>query len=206
MGVRDRDALARACDLGVAMQLTNVARDVREDAAAGRLYLPLDWLEEAGIDPEKFLSSPRPEPGLVAIVRRLLAEADRLYARGEAGVSALPADCRPGILAARHIYAAIGGRVEAAGDRLLDRRARTSSGEKLALAGLALARSVGYGVMPGSAVLHAPALPEAAYLVEAAMVRTPGATEWGDGRAGKVMAIFAQLEAQDRGRGQGLAV
>ena len=62
------------------------------------------------------------------------------------------------------------------------------------------------GLVPGSAILHAPALPEAAYLVEAAMVRTPGATEWGDGRAGKVMAIFAQLEAQDRGRGQGLAV
>ena len=121
-------------------------------------------------------------------------------------MGALPADCRPGILAARHIYAAIGRRVEAAGDASLGRRARTTGGEKLALAGLALARSVGYGVMPGSAVLHAPPLPEAAYLVEAAAVSSPAATAWGDGRAGTVMAIFAQLEAQDRGRGQGLAV
>ena len=51
MGVRDADALARACDLGVAMQLTNIARDVGEDALEGRLYLPTDWLEDAGIDP-----------------------------------------------------------------------------------------------------------------------------------------------------------
>ncbi len=206
MGVRDRDALARACDLGVAMQLTNIARDVGEDAAAGRIYLPLEWLEAAGIDPEAFLSSPQADPGLVAMVRRLLGEARALYDRGEAGVSALPADCRPGILAARHIYAAIGHRVEAAGDRLLERRARTTGGEKLALAGLALARSVGYGVLPQSAVLHAPPLPEARYLVEAAAEGRYPANEWGDGRSGTVIAILAQLEAKDRGRGPGFAV
>jgi phytoene synthase len=206
MGVRDRDALARACDLGVAMQLTNIARDIGEDAAAGRIYLPLDWMAEAGIDPEAFVSAPCPGPELVAIVRRLLGEASVLYARGEAGVAALPADCRPGILAARHIYAAIGRRVEAAGDELLQRRARTSGGEKLALAGLALARSVGTGVMPRSAVLHAPPLPEAAYLVEAAAIDRAPATAWGDGRAGTVIGILAQLEAQDRGHGQGLVV
>jgi len=48
MGARDPQALARACDLGSAMQLTNIARDVGEDARAGRLYLPLLWLREAG--------------------------------------------------------------------------------------------------------------------------------------------------------------
>jgi phytoene synthase len=206
MGVRDRDALARACDLGVAMQLTNIARDVGEDAAAGRLYLPLDWLEEAGIDPRAFLAAPQAGPALLAIVRRLLGDAADLYARGEAGAGALPADCRPGILAARHIYAAIGRRVVAAGDALLERRARTSGGEKLALAALAMARSVGYGVMPGSAVLHAPPLPEVAFLVEAAAVDRAPETAWGDGRSGALIGIFAQLEAQDRGRGQGLAV
>ncbi len=51
MGVRSPDALARACDLGVAMQLTNNARDVGEDARAGRIYLPLRWLREAGHEP-----------------------------------------------------------------------------------------------------------------------------------------------------------
>ena len=60
MRVRDADALARACDLGVAMQLTNIARDVGEDARAGRLYLPLDWIEEAGLTPEQFMAVPMP--------------------------------------------------------------------------------------------------------------------------------------------------
>ncbi len=55
MRVRDRDALARACDLGVAMQLTNIARDVGEDAHEGRLYIPTDWMTDAGLDPEAFL-------------------------------------------------------------------------------------------------------------------------------------------------------
>ena len=63
MGVRDADALARACDLGVAMQLTNIARDVGEDARAGRLYLPLDWLREAGLDPAAFLADACAERG-----------------------------------------------------------------------------------------------------------------------------------------------
>jgi phytoene synthase len=52
MDTRSPQALARACELGLAMQLTNIARDVGEDARAGRLYLPLQWLREAGIDPQ----------------------------------------------------------------------------------------------------------------------------------------------------------
>ena len=58
MGARSQDALARAADLGVAMQLSNIARDVGEDARAGRLYLPLDWLQEAGIEHQQFLAEP----------------------------------------------------------------------------------------------------------------------------------------------------
>ena len=48
MGARSAQALARAADLGIAMQLTNIARDIGEDARNGRLYLPRDWLDEAG--------------------------------------------------------------------------------------------------------------------------------------------------------------
>ncbi len=58
MGTRDAGALARAADLGVAMQLTNIARDVGEDASMGRIYLPRQWLREAGIEPES-CSEPR---------------------------------------------------------------------------------------------------------------------------------------------------
>ncbi len=100
MGVRDRDTLARACDLGVAMQLTNIARDVGEDAERGRIYLPRAWMREAGVDPEAFLAKPEFSPALGEVVRRLLEHADELYVRAEAGIPRLPRNCRPSIRAA----------------------------------------------------------------------------------------------------------
>ena len=81
MRVRDPHVLARACDLGIAMQLTNIARDVGEDARAGRLFLPRDWLKDAGIDPVSTLQDPESTPQIRRMVTRLLAEVDRLYAR-----------------------------------------------------------------------------------------------------------------------------
>ena len=59
MGERSAEGVARACDLGIAMQLSNIARDVGEDARAGRLYLPLDWMRAAGIDADAWLAPPR---------------------------------------------------------------------------------------------------------------------------------------------------
>ncbi|MBX9716654.1 MAG: phytoene/squalene synthase family protein, partial [Burkholderiaceae bacterium] len=76
MGARNPEALARACELGVAMQLTNIARDVGEDARAGRLYLPRDWMREAGLDPQAWLRAPAFSPALGSVVSRLLAHAD----------------------------------------------------------------------------------------------------------------------------------
>jgi phytoene synthase len=81
---------------------------VGEDARAGRLYLPVSWLREAGIDPEHFLRYPAYTPALRRIVARLLAEAERLYAQAEAGIAHLPVGCRPAIHAARLLYAEIG--------------------------------------------------------------------------------------------------
>jgi phytoene synthase len=111
MGVRERGLLARACDLGVAMQLTNIARDVGEDARAGRLYLPLDWLREAQIDPELWMERPAWSPRLGRVIERLLAAAEELYVRSDAGLANLPAACRPGMHAARLMYAEIGHEV-----------------------------------------------------------------------------------------------
>ena len=108
MGVRTPEALARACDLGVAMQLTNIARDVGEDARAGRLYLPLRWLREAGIDAEAFLANPVLSPQLQGVIARLLTEADALYDRARGGIALLPIACRPAILTAARLYAEIG--------------------------------------------------------------------------------------------------
>ena len=133
MGVRDAGALARACDLGVAMQLTNIARDVGEDARAGRLYLPLAWLSDARVDADAFLADPRPSDALRGVIARLLATADKLYARARSGVAALPASCRPAILAAADIYGAIGTEVTRARFDSVTRHARVSGGQKLRL-------------------------------------------------------------------------
>lgn len=141
MGVRDPHALARACELGNAMQLTNIARDVGEDAANGRLYLPQDWLREAGIDPKAWLRQPVFSDALAGVVGRLLLEADRLYRLGSTGIAALPRDCRGGILAAAMIYAEIGGVVSAQGMDSVSRRAVVGSARKLTLLCLAKARA-----------------------------------------------------------------
>lgn len=133
MGVRSHAALARATDLGAAMQLTNIARDVGEDARAGRLYLPADWLREAGLTPSDFLADPRFSPAVGIVVARLLAEAQRLYARAEAGIGMLPRDCRPAIRAAHRIYAEIGAEVTRNGFDSCSRRAVVSSSRKIAL-------------------------------------------------------------------------
>jgi phytoene synthase len=111
MNVRARQMVARACDLGVAMQFTNIARDVGEDAHRGRLYLPLEWLREAGLDPEGWMARPVFDRPLASVIERLLREAELLYARSEIGLAALPAACRPGMYAARLLYAEIGREV-----------------------------------------------------------------------------------------------
>lgn len=174
MRVRDPHALARAADLGVAMQLTNIARDVGEDAREGRLYLPTDWLNAGGLDPERFLAAPEAVPEMRRMVAELLRQADRLYWRAEAGIAALPADCRPGIYAARHIYAGIGGAVRRAGCDSVSHRARTNGTQKLGWLALSGLRAGTTMVMPRSAVLYARPLPETSFLVEAAALRPAG--------------------------------
>jgi phytoene synthase len=195
MGVRDADALARACDLGVAMQLTNIARDVGEDAAEGRLYLPLDWLGEAGIDPAAFLAAPAHSPALAGVVRRLLDEARRLYLRAEPGIAALPPGARPAIFAARLIYDEIGAVVRGAGCDSVTRRAVSSNRRKLALAAQALLRAGATSLAPRSPILHAPPLPETAFLVAAAA--SPPARP---AAADHLAAIFADLRRRDAAR------
>jgi phytoene synthase len=193
MRVRDRDALARACDLGVAMQLTNIARDVGEDAREGRLYLPLESLDEMGIEPEAFLADPHMSPELEVLGKRLLREAERLYVRSEAGVGALPVDCRPGIFAARFIYAGIGGEVRRKGYDSINHRAFTSDSQKMGWLMVALARSFGTAVMPRSALIHAAPLSETAFLVNAAAAPADPKGDWSEA----LYATMARLKSRD---------
>lgn len=198
MGVRDADALARACDLGVAMQLTNIARDVGEDARAGRIYLPLNWMREAGLEPDAFLADPVPDERVRRLVQRLLAEANALYLRSEAGIAALPFATRPGIFAARHVYAGIGGVIRRNGHDTISYRARTYKRQKVGWLMLSLWRTGVSTVMPQSPVLYGAPLKECDYLVKAASKSMPVQSRWGTGRTGALLSVLAELEARDR--------
>jgi phytoene synthase len=202
MGTRCPDTLARACDLGVAMQLTNIARDVGEDARNGRIYLPLDWLDEAGVDPEAWLANPELTPEIQALTARLLDDADHLYDRAVSGISRLPSACRPAIHAARLIYREIGKVVARNGYDSLSSRAVVSGSRK----GQLVAAALGAMFVP-SGPHSDPPLDETAFLVDAVPLdaRSAGIGEgvhadwWEiDERAGRIVAMFGQLEARDK--------
>lgn len=200
MRVRDADALARACDLGVAMQLTNISRDVGEDALERRLYLPTDWLDEAGIDVDTFLANPKPTRAIRKMTKQLVMEANRLYIRSEAGIAALPISCRPGIFAARHIYAGIGREVQQVGYDSISTRAHTSKAQKIGWLMLAATRTATTAVMPRSAVLYARPIDEVAFLVDAAATREPRRWTRQDG----LIDALGRLAEMDRERREAL--
>jgi 15-cis-phytoene synthase len=168
MGARHPDTLARACELGVAMQLTNIARDVGEDARRARLYLPRQWLRDANLDPDAWLASPVCSPQLQQVVSRLLVEADRLYVVSVAGIADLPRDCRSAILAARMIYAEIGQQLRRDGLDPVKRRAVVSTRRKLGLLAAAWLRSSWGGFAPVQDTVI-PQLNATAYLVHHCM-------------------------------------
>ena len=161
MGARSASTLARACELGVAMQLTNIARDVGEDARNGRLYLPRQWMRQAGLEPQDWLAQPSASPALQQMVERLLQEADRLYRLSTAGVANLPRDCRAAILAARLIYAEIGHQLRRDGLNPVDHRAVVPTSRKMVLLGRAW-----LPVTPSAALALEPPLAAIAYLVD----------------------------------------
>jgi 15-cis-phytoene synthase len=206
MGVRHHDVLARACDLGVAMQLTNIARDVGQDARAGRLYLPLDWLREAGIDPEAWLAQPVYSAALGHVIERLLVAADQLYERSAGGIGGLPADCRPGIHAARLLYAEIGNDLRRHGLDAVARRAHVARRAKAWLMCSALYAAT----RPADAAAHAP-LEETRFLVSAvgplpagadaagtAVAGADGARAPQQGRAEWLLELFERLQERDQ--------
>ena len=130
MGVRDEEVLDRACDLGIAFQLTNIARDIVEDAQIGRVYLPEHWLTAAGIPPGA-VAAPEHRAALAGCARRLLALADAYYDSAGVGVGALPLRSAWAIATARGVYRQIGDKVIARGSNAWDSRTNTSRNDKL---------------------------------------------------------------------------
>ena len=114
MGVSHPAALRRAAHLGIAMQLTNICRDVAEDWQNGRLYLPADVLERHGVPALRPGAGPFPGAAIEpcrGVLRELLAVADRYYASGDAGLAYLSPRCAFAVEVARRVYSAIGRRL-----------------------------------------------------------------------------------------------
>jgi phytoene synthase len=204
MGRRDPHVLARACDLGVAMQLTNIARDVGEDAGNGRIYLPLDWLADAGIESGAWMASPKPMPEIRRVVARLLDEAETLYGRAQSGVAALPPGSRLGIDTARLLYREIGQEILRGIDPVTT-RAVTSRSRKLRL----VARAIVARPFATSDLFH-PCIPQGAFLVDAVLraptgrVETP-APRWWDlkARSIRMIDLLNAFSARNAGRKAG---
>lgn len=143
MGVspQDEDTLDRACDLGLAFQLANIARDVVPDARAGRCYLPAEWLDEAGLAMNR-LAEPQALPALAAMAARLVAMARPYRLSARVGAARLSGRSRLAVLAADAIYGEIGEKVLILGTHAWDQRVRVSSAGKLRLLGQAVLRSL----------------------------------------------------------------
>jgi phytoene synthase len=132
MGLTDERAVANAIDLGVAMQFTNVARDVVQDAQAQRVYLPLNWLDEAGV-PDGHLDRERHRQKIAGVAARLLDAADGYYRSGNAALRYLKPRCAFAVAVASRVYQVTGDRVRARGARAWDSQTVLSRWDKTVL-------------------------------------------------------------------------
>ena len=174
MGERRPEALARAIDLGVAMQFSNIARDVEEDQKLGRQYLPGEWLGE----------------GAPKAATRLVQEAETIYARAASGIAQLPRSCRASINAARLLYREIGLVAQHQNHK---GRAIVSTARKLKLVAYAILQT------PWLRPKHpTPCLPEGQFLLDAvAEAPAPQSAAKGfDEQVGWVMKMFIAVESR----------
>lgn len=135
LGARSRPALRAARDLGIAMQLTNIVRDVGEDLRRGRLYLPLDDLRRFDCSPDHLLgllhAGRGPDDRFRALMRFEIVRADAYYDRALSGIDLLPLETQIGIRTAAHAYRRILRQVERNHYDTLRLRAATTVDQKV---------------------------------------------------------------------------
>jgi 15-cis-phytoene synthase len=157
LGARDPITLAAAVELGIAMQLTNILRDVGGDLRAGRIYVPLDELAAFGYTPERFLDlAEQPDAAdaaFGALMRHQIGRARAYYARGIVGVWRLPWRTRASILLAARLYRAILDEIEPCVQAVLTGRVATTRARKLREAAICTAVALFH---PGAAATPGP--------------------------------------------------
>ena len=110
--VKNKNANKHAVDLGIAMQLTNIARDIYEDAIMNRVYLPKEWLKEISIEHLKSDSTEEIQTQMSAILRKLIDLSEIYYQNGFSGMKYIPIKTRLAIFFAAKIYRAIGMKIK----------------------------------------------------------------------------------------------
>ena len=143
MGVdpADDETLDRACDLGLAFQLANIARDIAEDDMVGRCYLPVDWLVEADIPPGEHMR-PHYRSRLADMAWWLANMVGDYEASARVGAARLPFRSRWAVLSAAGIYGDIARRVDALDQAAWDRRVVVSRSAKGSWVARAYAQAV----------------------------------------------------------------
>jgi 15-cis-phytoene synthase len=146
LDVKNPDALAHAVDLGIAMQLTNICRDVSEDAQNNRRYLPSSTIGDLELkvltNPERQANCKNDLEKIRLSIIKLLALAAKYYQSGEDGLSYLPRDARSAILVASRVYGGIGAELARREHDYWSQRARVSTFGKMRITGYAMATCV----------------------------------------------------------------
>ncbi|QZP07652.1 phytoene/squalene synthase family protein [Caenibius sp. WL] len=144
----DEDTLDRACDLGIAFQLSNIARDIIPDAQVGRYYLPDEWLREHSLDLAA-ISEPENREIVAVLAARLIGISQPYHRSARIGALKLPFRSRLAVLMADGVYGAIGQKVVRLGSKAWDQRVSTRAAEKFSQLAVALGRGV-FGNAPQS--------------------------------------------------------
>lgn len=110
--VNNKEANKHAVDLGIAMQLTNIARDIYEDALMNRLYLPREWMGDITIEQLKSELFQEIQPQMKKILKRLIDLSEIYYQNGFSGMKYIPIKTRLAIFFAAKIYRAIGIKIK----------------------------------------------------------------------------------------------
>lgn len=130
LGYSDKIALEYAEALGIAMQLTNILRDVKDDAAMGRIYLPQEDLRKFAVSEEQICAGEMND-NFIALMKFQIARARDFYRRGEKGIALLEKDSRLTVLLASRIYRRILDEIERQNYDVFARRASTTFAQKI---------------------------------------------------------------------------
>jgi phytoene synthase len=141
LGYSDQRAFEAAKKLGIAFQLANFIRDVSEDLDRGRVYLPLDELARFGVD-RAMLERRTLTPEIVEALKFQIARVRSLQEEADLGIAYLDKTSRPCIRAASELYCGIVDEVEAIGYDIFNKRAKTSTGRRARVAGLAYLQAI----------------------------------------------------------------